>query len=49
MLYARLVQQKCNANGTYDVRLDDGEKYKGFTVLIAIVLMTSRTHHLWQV
>ena len=34
--------QKCNANGSYDVRLDDGEEYKGvFAIVIAIAIIAA--------
>ena len=37
--------QKCNANGTYNVRMDNGEEYDGVTaaftlVTIAIIINT---------
>ena len=42
--------QKCNANGTYDIRLDNGEEHEGVANLsdVLIAMCVTITMNLYQ-
>ena len=38
--------QKCNANGSYNVRLDNGEEYDGAGTALTIVIFLSHDENM---